>query len=202
METVRKYLQWLANIIPQAKSVLIMKQIVFDEGEKAVMRAMIYFLQIFFIGIVLISIVDYFVQLAGIESDFLKNIIFVVLFSLYAGTSILDIMLRIDEMRKEFTEKEKKFERALEEANNRADGLEELLISCRYNSIVCEKRLKKFQLYFERIEPIFADIQRSKSKAIAKSAVLMRYKQAKESFDRVPTEFMSFEEFRVLYKKS
>ncbi|WP_457638953.1 hypothetical protein [Persephonella sp.] len=99
METVRKYLQWLANIIPQAKSVLIMKQIVFDEGEKAVMWAMIYFLQIFFIGIVLISIVDYFVQLAGIESDFLKNIIFVVLFSLYAGTSILDIMLRIDEMR-------------------------------------------------------------------------------------------------------
>jgi len=222
MERFRKYLKWLANIIPQAKSILIMKEIIFDKEERAVLRAMIYFLQVFFIGVVLISVVDYFTQLAGIESGFGKNIIFVFLFSIYAGTNILDVMLKIDEMRKEFEEKkmelektlekkEKEYEKALEkkekdckkaleEANKRADSLEELLIGCRYSEKVCEMRLRKFQLYFEKVEPIFADIQRSKAKSISKSAILKRYKQAKESFEKAPTEFMSFEGFRAMNK--
>ena len=200
MERIKQYLKWLANIIPQAKSIVIMKEVIFAK-EEAVMRAIIYLIQALFVGIVLISVVDYFGEAFGIENGLVKNIIFVVLYSLYISSNIFGVILQIDEMKEDFESKESKYKQTIEEINKEKEGLEELLIACRYNNQVCEKRLKKFQMYFENMEPIFISIQNSPQETISKRAILSRYREVKESFDRISTDFISFEDFRKIAKK-
>ena len=204
MEKIRKYLKWLENIIPQAKSVAIMREIIFGKGE-AFMRAIIYLIQAIFIGIVLISVVDYLTNLFGIENEFAKNIIFVALYSMYIASNIFDVILQLDKMRDKHNQTVEELQAEIDNIKEKYEKeinlMEESFIACKYARMDCENRLKKFQIYYEDIRQLFRKIERSRSKAISKNWIMSEYMKVENSFDRVSSEMIPFEDFRAIEKR-